>query len=99
MEEVTSYIKQAFSLADSQDSNALFTPSTVFHTASGTTRTRREIGLRVRDLVLALARALFSSAPKQKTEGGRVPWPCTGMASLRPASATGAAVHYHSPHS
>lgn len=53
MDEVTTYIKQAFSVANS----SLVTPSSTFSTAgaSGTTRTRREIGARVRDVVLALA--------------------------------------------
>lgn len=52
MEEVSSYVKQAF--APSADVG-LFTPSAGINSLSGTTRTRREIGLRVRDLVLALA--------------------------------------------
>ncbi len=61
MEEVASYVKQAFSGLDptsNPPSNALFTPSSA-HLAqintSTTTRTRREIGSRVRDLILALA--------------------------------------------
>jgi phospholipid-translocating ATPase len=54
MEEVTSYVSQAFSDTAS-DSDALFTPSANFDALSGATRTRREIGIRVRDLVLALA--------------------------------------------
>ena len=55
MEEVKGYVKQAFASSEGQDSGALFTPSTGLTGLSGTTRTRREIGLRVRDLVLALA--------------------------------------------
>ena len=55
MEEVGGYIRQAFTPTEGQDSGALFTPSQGFSGLSGTTRTRREIGLRVRDLVLALA--------------------------------------------
>lgn len=60
MEEVRSYIKQAFSNAAPNNSKAdtLITPSSAYvtHTVAGsTTRTRREIGSRVRDLVLALA--------------------------------------------
>lgn len=56
MEEVNGYVKQAFALEDGkQQHGMLFTPSSGFSSASGTTRTRREIGLRVRDLVLALA--------------------------------------------
>lgn len=61
MDEVTSYIRQGFSIGDSSDvmqTSSLVTPSSTYHTASAgasTTRTRREIGSRVRDLVLALA--------------------------------------------
>jgi phospholipid-translocating ATPase len=53
MEEVTSYVSQAF--ADNGNPDAFFTPSANFEALSGATRTRREIGIRVRDLVLALA--------------------------------------------
>ncbi|PYI29047.1 phospholipid-transporting ATPase NEO1 [Aspergillus indologenus CBS 114.80] len=52
MEEVTSYVKQSFS------GDSLTTPSAVFGTQVGSgaaPRTRREIGSRVRDIVLALA--------------------------------------------
>ncbi|KAE9972932.1 hypothetical protein EG328_003574 [Venturia inaequalis] len=53
MEEVSSYVNQAFA-ADEGDT--LVTPSSVFNMpASSATRMRREIGFRVRDLVLALA--------------------------------------------
>lgn len=60
MDEVTSYIRQSFSTGATADvqSSTLFTPSSTYQTASvgtSTTRTRREIGSRVRDLVLALA--------------------------------------------
>ena len=60
MEEVTGYIKQAFALTPEERRGSaggmLFTPSgSGFTGLSGTTRTRREIGVRVRDLVLALA--------------------------------------------
>ena len=61
MEEVTSYIKQVFSFGstDATEAFALVMPSTSYHTTSmgtaSTTRARREIGSRVRDLVLALA--------------------------------------------
>lgn len=61
MEEVASYIRQGFSNASSTDVNQpsmLVTPSSLLNAAStsGTaTRTRREIGSRVRDVVLALA--------------------------------------------
>ena len=60
MEEVSGYINQAFALTSEETKNGggriLFTPSgSGFSGLSGTTRTRREIGVRVRDLVLALA--------------------------------------------
>jgi phospholipid-translocating ATPase len=56
MEEVAGYIKQAFA-AENMGGFDLFTPSSGGAGFSGpnTTRTRREIGVRVRDLVLALA--------------------------------------------
>ena len=61
MEEVSSYVRQGFSNASLTDVNqpaTLVTPSSLLNAASlsGTaTRTRREIGSRVRDVVLALA--------------------------------------------
>jgi len=58
MDEVTTYIKQGFSVPPSGSNQAvLITPSTYVaaSTAVTATRTRREIGSRVRDVVLALA--------------------------------------------
>jgi len=61
MDEVASYISQGFSIGfslDAIETSPLVTPSSTYHAAStgaSTTRTRREIGFRVRDLVLALA--------------------------------------------
>ena len=61
MDEVSSYVRQGFvarPAADASQQSLLVTPSTTFHNASNgasATRTRREIGSRVRDLVLALA--------------------------------------------
>ncbi|KAK4631346.1 putative phospholipid-transporting ATPase NEO1 [Fulvia fulva] len=55
MEEVSSYVKQAFASTEDGGEDSLFTPSAGLSSLSGTTRTRREMGLRVRDLVLALA--------------------------------------------
>jgi phospholipid-translocating ATPase len=60
MEEVASYIKQGFSVPPSTDVNqpsVLITPSSTFvATSTGVaSRSRREIGSRVRDVVLALA--------------------------------------------
>lgn len=61
MDEVASYIRQGFSVGislDVMEASQLVTPSSTYHTGAtgaSTTRTRREIGSRVRDLVLALA--------------------------------------------
>lgn len=59
MDEVASYVKQGFSVPDSDgaQSSMLITPSSTFvaSTTVTATRTRREIGSRVRDVVLALA--------------------------------------------
>ncbi|KAK7911327.1 phospholipid-transporting ATPase [Apiospora marii] len=54
MDEVTSYVKHGFTPPNNQ---ALVTPSSAYTTTSGVTATRqrREIGSRVRDVVLALA--------------------------------------------
>ncbi|KAG0648538.1 putative phospholipid-transporting ATPase NEO1 [Hyphodiscus hymeniophilus] len=60
MDEVASYIKQGYSIPVSADDSqplTLITPSSTFvaSTTVTATRTRREIGSRVRDVVLALA--------------------------------------------
>ena len=59
MEEVAAYIKQGFSTGsqDATEASSLVTPSYFYNipSSSGATRTRREIGSRVRDLVMALA--------------------------------------------
>ncbi|KAJ5895992.1 phospholipid-transporting ATPase NEO1 [Penicillium subrubescens] len=68
MDEVTSFIRQAFA------GNALTTPSTVFGTQAGQAaapRTRREIGSRVRDLVLALALCHNVTPTGEEEEDGR----------------------------
>ena len=60
MDEIRSYVRQGFSAgvsSDASQSTFLFTPSSNYlsgSTGTNTTRTRREIGSRVRDLVLAL---------------------------------------------
>lgn len=56
MDEVTTYVKHGFGGTSGAD-NTFVTPSSSYNTASGVTatRTRREIGSRVRDVVLALA--------------------------------------------
>ncbi|KAF2165039.1 hypothetical protein M409DRAFT_67350 [Zasmidium cellare ATCC 36951] len=66
MEEVSSYVKQAFALSDD---GALFSPSSGFN-ISGGTRTRREIGLRVRDLVLSLALCHNVTPTTEEDESG-----------------------------
>lgn len=61
MDEVRTYIRQGFSTGVSNDATqraSLVTPLSTYaagSTGASTTRTRREIGSRVRDLVLALA--------------------------------------------
>ena len=60
MDEVTSYVKQGFYIQPTTDpatQTALVTPASVISAPSNAsaTRTRREIGSRVRDVVLALA--------------------------------------------
>ena len=76
MDEVTSYIRQGFSIGSSSDAiqaSSLVTPSSTYNTTSAgasTTRTRREIGSRVRDLVLALA-LCHNVTPTTEEENGR----------------------------
>ncbi|MCJ1248349.1 putative aminophospholipid-translocase [Trapelia coarctata] len=75
MEEVASYIRQGFSNTSSADVHQpamLVTPSSLLSTAStsGTaTRTRREIGSRIRDVVLALA-LCHNVTPTTEEENG-----------------------------
>ncbi|KAM0714076.1 hypothetical protein Q7P37_011040 [Cladosporium fusiforme] len=69
MEEVTSYVSQAFS-DNTGNVNTLFTPSSSFDALSGATRTRREIGIRVRDLVLALALCHNVTPTAEEDESG-----------------------------
>ncbi len=76
MDEVRSYVRQVFSSETSSDVSlaaSLVTPSSTHQSSSSgvsTTRTRREIGSRVRDLVLALA-LCHSVTPSTEEEGGR----------------------------
>ncbi|KAF8856889.1 P-type ATPase-like protein [Acephala macrosclerotiorum] len=75
MDEVVSYIKQGFSLPASSDPNqaTLITPSSTYTAATTTTatRTRREIGSRVRDVVLALA-LCHNVTPTAEEENGHM---------------------------
>ena len=76
MDEVRSYIRQGFSLgvpSDVIESAPLFTPSSNYLSGSAgatTTRTRREIGSRVRDVVLALA-LCHNVTPSTEVEAGQ----------------------------
>jgi phospholipid-translocating ATPase len=75
MDEVASYVKQGFHIqptVDPSTQTALMTPSSAFTapTNMGTTRTRREIGARVRDVVLALA-LCHNVTPTTDVEDGR----------------------------
>lgn len=75
VEEVISYIKQSFSCgsADATDASAFVMPSTSYNTtsagAASVTRARREIGSRVRDLVMALA-LCHNVTPTTEEEAG-----------------------------
>ena len=60
MDEVTSYVRQGFYIqptVDQATASMLISPSSTYTSTAnvGATRTRREIGTRVRDVVLALA--------------------------------------------
>ncbi|KAI1283684.1 phospholipid-translocating P-type ATPase [Xylaria sp. FL0933] len=69
MDEVASYVRQGFSM---KPGNQLVTPSSTHNTAAGATatRTRREIGSRVRDVVLALA-LCHNVTPTMEEEDGQ----------------------------
>ncbi|KAJ5768965.1 hypothetical protein N7520_003524 [Penicillium odoratum] len=69
MDEVASFIRQGLA------GNALTTPSTVFGTQAGqgaAPRTRREIGSRVRDIVLALALCHNVTPTTEEEDGQKV---------------------------
>jgi phospholipid-translocating ATPase len=77
MDEVASYIKQGFSVPLSTDVNQpsiLITPSSTFvaPTTVTATRTRREIGSRVRDVVLALAICHNVTPTIEEEDGGTI---------------------------
>ena len=71
MEEVAGYVKLAFGASLEQVPNALFTPSTGLSLSTGATRMRREIGVRVRDLVLALALCHNVTPTTEENEAGQ----------------------------
>ncbi|KAK3499348.1 uncharacterized protein B0T23DRAFT_15716 [Neurospora hispaniola] len=73
MDEVATYVKQGFNLSSSASSAslALATPSSTYSAANvGATRTRREIGSRVRDVVLALALCHNVTPTSEEDENG-----------------------------
>lgn len=75
MDEVKSYVRQGFHIQPTTDpasQTMLVTPSSTFSTTVnvGATRTRREIGARVRDVVLALA-LCHNVTPTVDTEEGK----------------------------
>ena len=75
MDEVTSYVRQGFHIQPTTDPSSqttLITPSSTLSAAAnvGATRTRREIGSRVRDVVLALA-LCHNVTPTVDIEDGR----------------------------
>ena len=75
MDEVRTYIRQVFSTGVANDATPvpLVTPSSTYaptSTGGSTTRTRREIGSRVRDLVLALA-LCHNVTPSTEDDGGQ----------------------------
>ncbi|CAM1508092.1 Fc.00g049400.m01.CDS01 [Cosmosporella sp. VM-42] len=75
MDEVASYVRQGFYIQPSTDPASqamLITPSSTYSSTAnvGATRTRREIGTRVRDVVLALA-LCHNVTPTIDTEDGK----------------------------
>ncbi|KAI1802250.1 phospholipid-translocating P-type ATPase [Daldinia bambusicola] len=70
MDEVAAYVRHSF--VGTPNDNALVTPSSSYNTTAGitATRTRREIGSRVRDVVLALA-LCHNVTPTVEEENGR----------------------------
>jgi phospholipid-translocating ATPase len=76
MDEVVSYVRQAFSATSDTSTNnghALVTPSSTYSVpATSATRTRREIASRVRDVVLALALCHNVTPTIEEIEGSAV---------------------------
>lgn len=73
MDEVSAYVRQGLHLSPSAGNQTLVTPSTSVSSAAnvGATRTRREIGSRVRDVVLALALCHNVTPTTEEDEDGR----------------------------
>jgi phospholipid-translocating ATPase len=78
MDEVSEFVRQGFSQATAEAS--LITPSTSATGPAAATRTRREIGTRVRDVVLALA-LCHNVTPTTATEEGHAEATTTYQAS------------------
>ncbi|KAF8542246.1 phospholipid-translocating P-type ATPase [Trichophaea hybrida] len=78
MEEVAEFVKQSFSQTATEAT--LVTPLTSNITHTSNTRTRREIGTRVRDVVLALA-LCHNVTPTTATEEGKIEATTTYQAS------------------
>ncbi|KAL2268565.1 hypothetical protein VTJ83DRAFT_3411 [Remersonia thermophila] len=76
MDEVAAYVRQGLQPAtSSSDEHALVTPTTSHSSAAsgaGATRTRREIGSRVRDVVLALALCHNVTPTTEEDDEGRL---------------------------
>ncbi|KAK3901492.1 hypothetical protein C8A05DRAFT_34816 [Staphylotrichum tortipilum] len=74
MDEVSAYVKQVLLATTAAGSHALATPSTSISSAAnvGATRTRREIGSRVRDVVLALALCHNVTPTTEEDDAGRM---------------------------
>lgn len=76
MDEVASYVRQGFSTASSAEGNStLVTPSSVYgnQVGAGTaTRTRREIGSRVKDIIFALALCHNVTPTADEVDGEKV---------------------------
>lgn len=70
MEEVASFVKQAFALPEGAPADQLWTPSTGLSIMNNARGSRREISLRVRDLVLALA-LCHNVTPTVEEEDGK----------------------------
>ncbi|KMQ43814.1 phospholipid-translocating P-type ATPase [Trichophyton rubrum] len=73
MEEVASFVRQGFSASSSASGNELlpFTNASTQPSSGPATRTRREISLRVRDLILALA-LCHNVTPTKEEENGEI---------------------------
>lgn len=75
MDEVASYVRQGFTAASSEGGSSLVTPSSVYGNQAGAgtaTRTRREIGSRVKDIIFALALCHNVTPTADEVDGEKV---------------------------